>query len=375
GNQEIACYQSLAVLGVTSYPIGGNNVIGYSPFQISNPDLKWETTNQFDVGIDAAFFKNRIQLTADYYYKRTHDLLLYVNLPISSGFPTALKNIGSVQNQGVELYVSTKNLVGAFTWSTDFNIAFNRNKLLSLAGEDAIPIASRVNQLDPGWLVVGMPIGLFYGLRTDGLWQEGDDFANSAQPNARPGDIKYVDFNNDSVINMNDRQLIGRSEPKFFGGISNIFRFKGFELIVFLQGVYGNDIWNGNLLSHEYPNGLYNQYTTVLDRWTPENPDGKVPRASAFMQDAFEMDRFVEDGSYLRLKTVTLSYDLTNLIRMRNVQSCRIFFTGENLATLTNYSGYDPEVNYFGKNYLAAGYDWGAYPSVKSYIFGFKLTF
>ncbi|MFA5815326.1 MAG: TonB-dependent receptor [Bacteroidales bacterium] len=375
GNQEIACYQSLAVLGVTSYPIGGNNVIGYSPFQISNPDLKWETTNQFDVGIDAAFFKNRIQITADYYFKKTKDLLLYVNLPISSGYTTALQNIGSVQNQGVEFSLSTKNIVGAFTWTTDFNIAFNRNKLLNLANEDAIPISSRINQLDPGWLVVGMPIGLFYGLKTDGLWQEGDDIANSAQPHAKPGDIRYVDYNQDSVINMNDRQLIGKTEPKFFGGITNVFSYRGFELVLFLQGTYGNDIWNGNLLSHQYPNGLYNQFTTVLDRWTPENPDAKVQRASAFMQDAFEMDRFVEDGSYLRLKTISLSYELTNLFMMRGVQSCRIFFTGENLITLTNYSGYDPEVNYFGKNYLAAGYDWGAYPSVKSYHFGFKLSF
>jgi TonB-dependent starch-binding outer membrane protein SusC len=375
GNQEIASYQSLAVLGITSYPIGGNNVIGYSPFQISNPNLRWETTNQFDAGLDVSLFDNRIQLTADYYFKKTKDLLLYVNLPISSGYPTALQNIGSVQNQGVEFTLSTKNLVGAFTWTTDFNIAFNRNKLLSLASEDSMPVASRINQLDPGWLFVGQPIGLFYGLKTNGLWQINDDIANSAQPNAKPGDIRYIDTNKDGVINMNDRQLIGKTEPKFFGGIMNVFNYRGFELVVFIQGMYGNQIWNGNLLSYEYPNGLYNQFTTVLDRWTPENADATVPRASAFMQEAYPMDRFVEDGSYLRLKTLSFSYELTNLFKIRGVQSCRIFFTGENLLTLTNYTGYDPEVNYFGKNYLAAGYDYGSYPSVKTYHFGFKISF
>jgi TonB-linked SusC/RagA family outer membrane protein len=375
GNQEIASYQSLAVLGITSYPIGGNNIIGYSPFQISNPNLKWETTNQFDAGIDASLFNNRIQLTADYYFKKTKDLLLYVNLPISSGYTTALQNIGSVQNQGVELTLSTKNIVGAFTWSTDFNIALNRNKLLSLASEDSMPISSRINQLDPGWLFVGQSIGLFYGLKTDGLWQNGDDIANSAQPNAKPGNIRYIDTNQDGVINMNDRQLIGKTEPRFFGGITNAFTYRGFELVVFLQGMYGNKIWNGNLLSYEYPNGLYNQFTSVLDRWTPENTDTEVPRASAFMQEAYPMDRFVEDGSYLRLKTISFSYELTNLFTIRGLQSCRIFFTGENLITLTNYTGYDPEVNYFGKNYLAAGYDYGSYPSVKAYHFGVKLSF
>ena len=307
--------------------------------------------------------------------KKTEDLLLYVNLPISSGYTTALQNIGSVQNQGVELTLSTRNIEGAFTWTTDFNIAFNRNKLLSLAGEESMPVSSRINQLDPGWLFVGQPIGLFYGLKTDGLWQEGDDIANSAQPSAKPGDIKYIDTNTNGVINMDDRQIIGKTEPKFFGGITNTYTYRGFELIGFIQGMYGNKIWNGNLLSYEYPNGLYNQFTTVLDRWTPENTDARVPRASAFMQEAYPMDRFVEDGSYLRLKTISLSYELTNLFKIKGVQACRIFFTGENLITLTNYTGYDPEVNYFGKNYLAAGYDYGSYPSVKSYCFGIKLSF
>ncbi|OFY65529.1 MAG: hypothetical protein A2V64_05505, partial [Bacteroidetes bacterium RBG_13_43_22] len=193
GNQDVASYQSLAVLGSTSYPINGNKIVGYRPIQIANPDLKWETTNQFDVGLDAGFFKNRVQLTADYYFKKTKDLLLYVNLPISSGFPTALENIGSVQNQGLELTISTKNLVGELKWTTDFNIALNRNKLLSLAGEEAIPIPSRINQLDPGWLVVGKPIGLFYGLKTDGLFQTDEEIAGSAQSGASPGDIKYMD--------------------------------------------------------------------------------------------------------------------------------------------------------------------------------------
>ncbi len=375
GNQDIAGYQSLAVLGVTSYPIETNKIVGYKPIQIANPDLKWETTKQFNAGVDISFFESRIQITSDYYYKYTNDLLLYVNLPISSGFTTALQNIGEVKNQGFEFGFSSRNLVGGISWTTDFNIALNRNEVVDLAGEESMSIPSRINQLDPGWLVVGKPIGLFYGLKTDGLFQSDEEIAESAQPGAKPGDIKYIDYNNDGMINMDDRQLIGMTEPKFFGGITNTFSYKGFDLIVFLQGTFGNDIWNGNLLSHEYPNGLYNQFTTVLDRWTPENPDASVPRASAFMQDAFEMDRFVEDGSYLRVKTITISYDLQNIIKVNRVEALKLYFTAENLFTWTNYTGYDPEVSYFGKNYLVSGYDWGSYPSTKNYYFGIKFSF
>lgn len=375
GNQNISSYQSLAVLGVTSYPINGNKVVGYHPIQIANPDLKWETTNQFNAGLDIAFFQNRVQATANYYYKFTKDLLLYVNLPISSGFSTALQNIGKVKNQGFEFNVSTRNLVGDIRWTTDFNIALNRNEVVDLAGEESMPIPSRINQLDPGWLMVGKPIGLFYGLKTDGLFQSEEEIEESAQPGAKPGDIKYIDHNGDGVINADDRQIIGKSEPKFFGGIMNTFSYKNINISVFLQGTYGNDIWNGNLLSHEYPNGLYNQFTTVLDRWTPDNRDAKVQRASAFMQDAFEMDRFVEDGSYLRVKTITLSYDFKNIIKSAWMNSFQIYFTGENLLTWTSYSGYDPEVNYFGKNYLASGYDWGSYPTTRNYHLGIRLSF
>lgn len=375
GNQEIPSYQSLAVLSAVSYPITGNKVIGYHPTQIANPDLKWETTKQFDIGLDAGFLNNRIQTTVDYYYKKTDDLLLYVNLPVTSGFTSALKNIGSVQNKGMEFSLSTKNLVGTVKWSTDFNIAFNRNKVLDLAGVESMPVPSRINQLDPGWIVVGQPIGLFYGLKTDGLFQNAEEVAASAQPGANPGDIRYIDYNGDGVINMDDRQQIGASEPKFFGGLMNSFSYNNIELIIFLQGSYGNDIFNANLLSYEYPNGLYNQFTTVLDRWTPENTDAKVQRASAFMQDAYPMDRFVEDGSYLRLKTLTLSYDLSYLVKKSWNGSLKIYLTTENLLTWTNYSGYDPEVNYFGKSYLTSGYDWGSYPSTRNYFLGLKLSF
>jgi len=375
GNQEIPSYQSLAMLGSTSYPIGGARIIGYRPTQIANPDLKWETTNQFNIGVDGALFENRVQFTADYYYKKTNDLLLNVNLPISTGFFTALDNIGSVQNQGVELTISTMNHIGNFSWNIDFNIAGNRNKVLSLAGEDAIPIPSRINQLDPGWLIVGQPIGLFYGLLTDGVFQSDEEIAGSAQPNAQPGDIRYVDRNGDGVINMDDRTIIGNSEPKFFGGILNTFNYNHIELTIFLQGSYGNDIWNGNLLSHEYPNGLYNQFSSVLNRWTPDNTDTDIPRASAFMQDAFEMDRFVEDGSYLRLKTITIAYDISQLLPLTGFKHVKVYFTGENLLTFTNYSGFDPEVNYFGSNSLATGYDWGSYPTSKNFYFGVNLSF
>lgn len=377
GNTEIGVYQSLATLNSYGYVIGNSQVTGFSPNRIPNPDLRWERTGQFDVGIDLGLFNNRLRITTDYYYKKTTDLLYDVAIPSTSGYQTMLKNIGSVENHGYELSIESDNLTGPFSWTTGFNISFNRNNVLELGGEEYKEMSEGDGHLKTGSirrLIVGQPIGIFYGYRFDGIFQneaECKQQKSSTSP-IGVGLRRYKDLNGDGKVDANnDREVLGDANPTFFGGLTNTFAYKGFELNVFLQYSVGNKIFNYNAIELETPTGNSNVYATLTDRWTPDNPSNIYPKAST-NRNVLVSDRFVEDGSYLKLKTLSLSYNFPQ-IKLKHIQGVRLYLTGQNLLTWTKYSGYDPEVSYRGASTLEAGEDFGGYPQARTFMFGVKL--
>ncbi|GAB3254854.1 TonB-dependent receptor [Larkinella harenae] len=381
GNQDgIGNYPAYSLLGTQNYVFGGTVSTGLGPNQIANPDLSWETTTQADIGVDVGLLNNRITLTADAYLKRTRDLLLDITIPSTSGYASAIKNLGKVQNKGVEISVSSRNIDGAFRWNTDVNFALNRNKVLDIGGVSQIfagGVANIGQNLNSGIIRVGEPLGSFYGYVTDGLYQTTDELAALSDPQARkPGDRKYLDLNGDRKIDDNDRTIIGRAQPKFIGGISNTFSYKGFELTAFFQGVYGNDILNANRFELEYLNATTNQTRDMLNRWTPTNTNTDIPRASTTRPANRISTRQIEDGSYLRLKNLQLAYNLPNsVIQSLKIQSVRAYVTAQNFLTWTNYSGYDPEVNRFGQDSRSQGFDYASYPAAKTLLFGLNVGF
>ena len=377
GNTEIGVYESLATLGTSNWILGNQLVSGFFPNKIPNPDLKWERTGQFDIGLDLGLFNNRLRITTDYYKKKTTDLLYSVAVPATSGYQTMLKNIGSIDNQGYELSIESDNLTGAFSWTTAFNIAFNRNKVLELGGEEYKEMAEGDGHLKTGSvrrLIVGEPIGVFYGYRFDGIFQNEEECkqqTSSASP-IGVGLRRYKDLNGDGKVDAaNDREILGDANPKFFGGLTNTFAYKGFELNVFLQYSYGNKILNYNAMELENPTGGQNAYADMVNRWTPENPSNIYPKATT-NRALLVSDRFIEDGSYLKLKTLSLSYSFPK-INLKHIQGLRLYVTGQNLLTWTKYRGYDPEVSYRGASTLEAGEDFGGYPQSRTFMFGIKL--
>ncbi|MFD1142032.1 SusC/RagA family TonB-linked outer membrane protein [Larkinella insperata] len=381
GNQDgIGNYPAYSLLGTQNYVFGGTVSTGLGPNQIANPDLSWETTTQADIGVDVGLLNDRITLTADAYLKRTRDLLLNVTVPSTSGYASAIKNLGKVQNKGIELSVSSRNIDGAFRWNTDVNFALNRNKVLDIGGVSQIFAGSVANigqNLNSGIIRVGEPLGSFYGYTTNGLYQTTDELAALSDPQARkPGDRKYLDLNGDRKIDDNDRAIIGRAQPKFIGGISNTFAYKGFELTAFFQGVYGNDILNANRFELEYLNGTNNQNRDMLNRWTPTNTNTDIPRASTVRPANRISTRQIEDGSYLRLKNLQLAYNLPNpVLQSLKIQSVRVYVTAQNFLTWTRYSGFDPEVNRFGQDSRSQGFDYASYPAAKTLLFGLNVGF
>lgn len=381
GNQEIDNYRYVAGLSSSNYVLGGTVYVGNAPSIIPNPDLRWEKNAQFDIGLDLGFFNNRLTFTGDYYHKTTSDLLFDVGVPTTSGFTIMLQNIGKVENQGVELAVNADVIDKAdFKWTTSFNITFNRNKVLALdkrkefrTGADA-KISN--TGLNPILLRVGEPLGNFYGYEMDGIFQTEAEVAASAQPAAKPGDIRYVDQNGDNMINDDDRAIIGNANPNSFGGWNNTFTYKGLDLNVFIQGVFGNEILNYGSFDQLNMTGGNNLSTRALNRWTPDNPSNTIPRANAAGGSRILSSFQVEDGSYIRFKTLTLGYTLPSAwFRALSISQLRIYASGQNLFTITDYSGYDPEVNRFGNSSISQGIDYGVYPSAKTFLFGLNLKF
>ena len=365
---------------------------------VGNSALRWEKVNSYDIGYELGLFNNRVALEMDLYRKVTEDLLLRADLPPTSGFRSAVKNIGKLQNEGIEFTLNTINFQEKeFRWSSSFNISFNRNKILALTrGQQQLLANGRYeSQFNKPLYVseVGQPAGMIHGFIWEGNYQI-PDFDVSAdgayvlkedvptngavRSTIQPGDIKYRDINGDGIINDSDLSIIGRGQPIHTGGFANSFGYKGLSLNVFFQWSYGGDIFNANRLALEgNSNGRanVNQYASYVNRWTPENPTNENYRTRGQGPIGFYSSKQVEDGSYLRLKTVSLEYALPGSIVDRLSLDNLIFsVAGQNLLTWTKYTGLDPEVSILNP-VLSPGFDFSGYPQARTITFGVKAVF
>lgn len=374
------------------YVFNGQIVSGYYPSNMSNEKLRWETTEQWNVGLDVSFLDSRIKLTADWYLKNTRDLLLQATIPASSGYTTAMLNIGSMQNQGVEF---TLNLVPVqrknFTWAVDFNIAMNRNKVIALTNNQrslmsAVSWDYAYNSQYPYITQVGKPSGMMYGYIYEGTYKTDEFNGNTlkdgvpymgsiGKDQTRPGDPKYRDINLDGVIDDNDRTIIGCGQPLHTGGFGNTFNFYGFDVNIFFAWSYGNDVINANRLIFE--NGSksnLNLFLTYSDHWSEKNPDSDIPRIGANGMNVYS-SRVIEDGSFIRLKNLSVGYTFPrSVLRKLHFDTMRVYLSADNLFTITKYSGPDPEVS-TRNSVLTPGFDWSAYPRSRGITAGVSFTF
>ncbi|MFN3801541.1 SusC/RagA family TonB-linked outer membrane protein [Belliella pelovolcani] len=381
GNQEIGNFSWRGLVGAGNY-LGSPSIV---PVQLGNPDLKWENTAQTDIGLDMGLFNGRLTLVADYYYKKTTDLLFARPIPTQNGYGSYQSNIGSVENKGWEFTVSTVNIdrPNGLNWRTDLNLTFNRNKILELYEGEDVFYGFGGNSLV---LREGFPIGTFYGLIADGVFATQADVPDSRQAfGIRAGDMNYRDINGDGIITDDDFTVIGNAQPKFFGGFTNTFSYKGFDAQIFMQFSYGNEIWNA---AGSFQEGMFanffddNNRATVENRWRSEdNPgNGQVPRAawdvSANRNNQSNTTRFIEDGSYLRVKNLVIGYRLPQQTLERlKLRSVRFYAQAQNLLTFTNYSGFDPEVNFAGTSNTTIGVDFYTFPQPRTYTFGVNIGF
>lgn len=388
GNQGIPSYTSLANVGpfgegVFNSPQGSEVYTGMEPINYPNPNLRWETTRQLDLGVDLSIFNNRINITADYYHKKTNDLLLQTPIPSTSGFTSTLLNVGNIENHGIDLDIRTENLRGELTWSSAINFSINRNKITNLNSDNDIPLL--------GGLILreGESIGAFYGLRTLGIFQTDAAAASSpvlvgqeptgpsAASHAKAGDRQYFDKNGDKKITLDDREILGYATPKFTWGFSNNLSYRNWGLAVFFQGSQGNKMANLNSLGLLNFNGQTNVLAdAALNRWTPTNPSNKYPRALAAgsLDNGYISSDIIEDASYIRLKNIQLSYDFSSrLLQKIKVKRLRLYASATNLFTITDYTGYDPEANAFGQSTTLMGLDLGGYPQSRTFLFGINL--
>ncbi|MDR1653543.1 MAG: TonB-dependent receptor [Prevotellaceae bacterium] len=371
GNDQIGSYNAFAVYGTgANYPF--NDIInsGYYQQNIGNEKLKWETTNQTNLGLDLSIFNSRIVFTADIYYKKTADLLLYVQLPQTTGFSSGLQNIGNVENKGFEFLLSTKNLTGNFQWNSDLNFSLNRNKVISLGDTPMIFAGTLDDKIkgDVSVVMEGEPLGSFYGYKAVGVNPENGDLMYE---NAHGMLVYGNELNPDT-----DRRIIGCAQPDFIYGINNTLIYKGIELSVFLQGAYGAQVYNASRMFMEGMFDSRNQSVTALDRWIQTGQYTTIPRArQANYENSQISTRFVEDGSYLRIKNIRLAYTLPLFTKKAMIERCTIYATADNLITFTKYSGYDPELSKDGASSTSLGIDQGTYPFARTFVFGINLTF
>lgn len=431
GNSNIGSYLWGTAMSIMGTGLGNS----YRPKQIANPDIKWETQEQWNVGLDLGFLNSRVNLTVDWYNKESKDMLMQMQLPsymgtsgnVSSALSAPYGNYGHIRNTGWEFTLNTHPLIGKFEWDSDFEISFNKNKLISLSdGSSTASVIGYGQWSDVVTLTKeGSSLFCFYGYVTDGVYTSKEDIEQSAKPAAYPsngvftrtntvwvGDIKYKDLNNDGVIDENDRTNLGSPFPKFTFGWTNTFRYKNFDLNIFINGSYGNKVFNymkmkltsmnstwtnqlvevkdrANLVpidpDKDYSNGVDRGDGTLIYHWYDDinnvkltNPDTKIPRATlADPNDNDRIsDRYIEDGSYIRLKNISLGYTFPKkVIKNWGIESLRLYINIQNLFTITGYDGYDPEIGVSTASANVVGLDNGRYPSPTTYSFGLNVSF
>lgn len=410
GNNRVANYLSNQMFNSGNYPLDDVNTGTAYQNTLPNPDLKWETNIKTNIGLDIGLLNQRITVTADYYDNRSKNLLYNVAITQTSGYTNQLRNIGQTSSRGLELTITSSNIRSKeLTWNTSFNITFPKTKVISLNGTSTSILANTFANANDYILQVGKPIGSMYGWVYDGLYTVDDfNYDASAQAytlkngvpvdatvSAQPGYLKLKDLNGDGVINDADRTIIGNAQPKFFGGLNNTFSYKGFDLSILVNWVYGNDIYNGNMLfNSSLANDYYNGFAYQTKRWMTIDASGNRvtdPATLAAMNKGKTIpawngggaanggerlyDKMIEDGSFLRLNNISLGYTFPRKwIQKIKLSSARIYVTAYNLAVFTKYSGYDPEVSVVNNGGITPGVDFGAYPRSRSFLAGVNIA-
>ena len=368
GNDNLGSYAYLARVGSGgNYPIGGQTMPGTYPATIANEDLKWEESEQTNLGVDLGLYDGKITFSADAYIKKNYDLLLNVPMPTGTGFSSAIQNVGEIENRGLEFQLNTINYSNDnFTWRTSANLSFNRNEAKDIVGQVITrgPVASRGNV---SLIREGEPLGTFYGYEWGGV-------------DPATGNVYYINQEGESTFTptADDRKIIGDPNPDFIYSLGNTFTYKEFGLDIFLQGSQGNDIFNATKLQMESMIDSKNQLASVLNRWRQPGDITDIPRVNTegSTDNSRLSNRYVEDGSYLRFKAVTFSYNFKqNALDKLHLNALKFYVTGENLITLTDYSGFDPQVNAFGGDNAVQGVDFGTYPQTRNVIFGMNVRF
>ena len=373
---SVGNYSYLASYNTSVYPFGisSGNQTALVSSTLANPYIHWEEVAQTNIGFDASLFNSRVMFSFDAYLKETRDMLVKASIPITSGFEdttTTYTNAGKVRNQGIEMSLHTINLTGELGWETNLTATYNKNKIKDL-NSDVPYYINQINNSYVTMLAKDYPINVFYGYVTDGIFQNQSEVnTHAVQPGAEPGDIRFRDLNNDGVINDSDRTVIGNPNPSWLFSMNNSLSYKGFELSVFLQGIAGNKIYNANNIDNTGMAAASKQTTHVLKRWQGEGTSNSMPRAvfGDPNQNTRVSDRFVENGSYLRLKNITLSYTFPKQwLQKAQIENARLSLSCENVATITGYSGFDPEV---GIN----GIDQNRYPISRTFSLGLNFNF
>jgi TonB-linked SusC/RagA family outer membrane protein len=394
GNQEFGNFASLASLAQYSYNLGGVKATGFAPNKIPNSDLKWETTSTLDLGFDLGLLNNRLNFTVDYYDKNTDNLLWNVSIPLSSGFASIFSNHGKMRNRGLELALSydliTANKPGAFTWNSSLMYSQNRNKVISLP--DVTPgrpegYLSGHLRVEGSWLEEGYPVGIWKYYVYDGVFED-DEMMNATIVNAKGetvakhpkaltndalGSPKFKDLNQDGIIDREDWAVIGDPNPDFIFSWTNNFSYKNFDLSIFINGSYGNDIMQLGRGEYTMVSPFASQRRDVLNYWTRTNTHTDIPAPRTAPHAYLPLSSWmIEDGSYLRLKNIVLGYRFPI---KKSIESLRLYISAQNLLTITNYSGFDPEVSSKGTSNLQPGVDWNPYPVSRVFTMGVNVTF
>lgn len=383
GNQNIGNYSFASSYNTNLYNFNNSFVTAAVPTVLPNSNVKWESQKQFNVGIDASLFNHVFDLTIDGYIKNTEDMLVPQTVPVTSGYSDIYVpyiNAGKIRNKGVEAVITTYNIDKKnFKWSTDVVFAFNKNEVININSDTPLTTGSIGLNYTLARIQPGYPVNVFYGFVQDGIFQTQDEVSNSAlqtpglnsATSTAPGDIRFKDLNSDGIINDDDRTFIGNPNPDFTYSLNNSFKIGNFDLSIFLQGVHGNDIFNANRLYTENMSVTTNQSTAVINRWQGAGSSNSMPRAifGDPNNNNRQSTRYIEDGSYLRLKNVNLSYTVpVEKFKKSFFNSATIYISGQNLFTITNYSGFDPEV---GPN----GIDNNIYPITRTFTLGATLGF